>query len=221
MNGSHHIGLIGIDRIFIRFSHNRLSREMENDLRFFLLEHRLQMGKIPDIPVNAVHILLQAENLKQAGPLGHPQPVTRHIGSGPYQDTAEPASLKPRMPGQEHSLSSEKFQIRRHLPPPSFSVCPAMPHWPASPCRAAVPCRPASAHCLAASRITWAIYSSMAFVMPGYTPTQKVSRIIRSVFSRLPAIRYPLPLFLISSKQGCLVRFPANSILVCTPHSSI
>ena len=38
---------------------------MENDLRFFLLEHRLQMGKIPDIPVNAVHILLQAENLNR------------------------------------------------------------------------------------------------------------------------------------------------------------
>ena len=50
-------------------------------------------------------------------------------------------------------------------------------------------------------------------VIPGYTPTQKVSDMILSVFDRLPTTRYPSPLLLIPSKQGCLVRFPAKSIL--------
>lgn len=44
-----------------------------------------------------------------------------------------------------------------------------------------------------ASLIAFAITSSISSVIPGYTPIQKVSFIIRSVFSRLPAIRYPFP----------------------------
>ena len=57
-------------------------------------------------------------------------------------------------------------------------------------------------HLSSPSRIVFAITSIISSVMPGYTPTQKESRMMRSVSLSSPTTRYPSPRARSSEKQG-------------------
>ena len=109
INGSHDIGLVGADRIFVGIPHNGLGSQVKHNLRLCLFKNLLQMLQIPDIAYDAVHPGVESCPIEQVGACGRLLGISRNYGAHIHENPAQPGPLKPCMACDQHPPPPVKF----------------------------------------------------------------------------------------------------------------
>src|SRR5882672_2350856 len=123
----HHVGRIGVDRIFIRKPDHRLRRQMKDDVRPVLLEAFAQPRVIPDVAGYGYHAGFHVGDLVQAGYGRGRQRVAYDARRQPLQPQGKPASLETGMARDEHIPAFPEAWIHRF---PSRFQAPASGYLP-------------------------------------------------------------------------------------------
>ena len=99
---THDVGLVGVGRVFVAVTDNRLSCQMQHNFRLCLIERSLQSFVIPNVANHRMNVVFDSGNFKQRWRRGRIQRITRHDCSGVGQHFTQPGAL-------ETSVSSNKY----------------------------------------------------------------------------------------------------------------
>ncbi len=97
-----------VHRVLIGPSHQRLGRQMEDDVRLERAEVFLEIGEIVDIPYCALHPSLQVQRPKETWLLSRLEGIAVDLRPQMLEPGCQPTSLEPGMAGEKYPLPPYK-----------------------------------------------------------------------------------------------------------------